>query len=406
MATPQAPPFRFPEDFMTQHPEADEVQRLRRELAALSRLPASRARTMPPAYYTSAAFLAFEREQLFRREWVCLGHAAEIARPGDYFTTELIGEPLLVVRGEDDRVRVLSNVCRHRANLVASGSGNARRFVCGYHAWSYHLDGRLAAAPLMGGSEAFDKGCRLPELACEIWQDFIFVNLDGQAEPLAPRLDGFLPAIRNYHHPGRHHQFVGEEVWRTNWKCLVENFMEGYHLSFAHLKTLHPITPTALCRKIPTPFGMTAYTSGYAPEVPERGPYHPDLTAEERRYSVLFSVFPNLTLSIVPNVTLYLMVRPIDADTVGVRWGLAGTIDDPEHPDVIRYRDLCLAFNAEDRAQLEGVQKGLKSRHYAGGPLAPPDYEGTIWDFTQYMAARLGSEAAPQPKRGGRRAAG
>ena len=96
------------------------------------------------------------------------------------------------------------------------------------------------------------------------------------------------------------------------------------------MSTLHPITPTALCRKIPTPFGMTAYTSGYDPSVPERGPYHPDLTAEERRYSVLFSVFPNLTLSIVPNVTLYLIVRPIDADSVGVRWGLAGTLDDPE----------------------------------------------------------------------------
>jgi phenylpropionate dioxygenase-like ring-hydroxylating dioxygenase large terminal subunit len=383
---------------MTSQHDHDEVWRLRRELTELCRLPASQARTMPPAYYTSEAFLALEREALFRREWICLGHAAEIARPGDYFTTELVGEPLLVVRGEDGQVRVLSNVCRHRANLVASGAGNRKRFVCGYHAWSYDPDGRLAAAPLMAGSEAFDKaGCRLPAFACEIWQDFIFVNLDGNAEPLAPRLDGFLPAIRNYHHPGRHHQFVAEEVWQTNWKCLVENFMEGYHLSAAHLKTLHPMTPTSLCRKIPAPFGMTAYTSGYAPSVPERGPYHPDLTAEERRYSVLFSVFPNLTLSIVPNVTLYLLVRPVDADSVAVRWGLAGTIDDPEHPDVIRYRDLCFAFNAEDRQQLEAVQKGMKSRHFPGGPLAPADYEGTIWDFYQYMASRLGSDAALRP---------
>ena len=75
------------------------------------------------------------------------------------------------------------------------------------------------------------------------------------------------------------------------------------------------------------------------------------------------------------------------------RTGFAGSVADPSHPDVIRYRDLCFAFNAEDRKQLEGVQKGLKTRHRESGPLAPPDFEGTIWDFYQYMAAKLGSDA-------------
>ncbi len=383
---------------MSDKREAEEVRRIREELTKLKALPAEMARTMIPTYYTSPAFLELEREEIFRKEWICLGHVAEIAKPGDYFTTELVGEPLLVVRGQDDQIRVLSNVCRHRANLVASGSGNARRFVCSYHSWSYNADGSLAKAPLMAKAPAFRaEDCGLPAFATEIWQDFIFVNLDGNAAPLAPRCDPFLPHIKNYHHPGRHHQYVAEEIWQTNWKCLVENFMEGYHLSAAHLKTLHPITPTSLCRKIPTPEGMTAYTSGYDPKVPERGPYHPDLTAEERRYSVLFSVFPNLTLSIVPNVTLYLMVRPVNADAVAVKWGLAGTVEDPEDPAVIRYRDLCLAFNAEDRAQLEGVQKGMKSRHYTSGPLAPPDYEGTVWDFYTYMASKLASDVALAP---------
>ena len=386
---------------MTRADYLNEVAMIRDELSALKRLPESEARTMPPSYYTSAAFLDLEREEIFRKEWICLGHVAEISKPGDFFATELVGEPLLVVRGEDGTIRVLSNVCRHRANLVATGSGNKKRFVCSYHAWSYNSDGSLANAPLMSKSQAFDKSkCSLPEFAVEIWQDFIFVNLDGNAAPLAPRIDAFIPNIKNYHHPGRHHQFVGEEVWKTNWKCLIENFMEGYHLSAAHAKTLHPITPTALCRKMPAPEGMTAYTSGYDPKVPERGPYHDDLSAAERRYSVLFSVFPNVTVSIVPNVTLYLIVRPIDADTVGVKWGLAGNIDDPNHPDVIRYRDLCFAFNAEDREQLEGVQKGMKTRHFKSGPLAPADFEGTIWDFYQYMAAKLASDvplaSAPQ----------
>jgi phenylpropionate dioxygenase-like ring-hydroxylating dioxygenase large terminal subunit len=374
--------------------EAQEVSRIRRALTTLKNLPSSAARTMPPSYYTSEAFLDIEREAIFRKEWICVGHVAEISKPGDFFATELVDEQLLVVHGEDAKIRVLSNVCRHRANLIARGSGNRKLFVCGYHGWSYRSDGGLANAPLMSRSTTFDATkCRLPEFPTEIWQDFIFVNLEGNAEPLAPRCDPFLPNIANYHQVGRHHQFVAEESWGTNWKCLVENFVEGYHLSFAHLKTLHPITPTARSRKIPAPEGMTAYVAGYDSDVPERGPYHEELTAEERRYSVLFSVFPNLAVAIAPNVTLYLLVRPIDVDTVGVKWGFAGSIADPSHPDVIRYRDLCFAFNAEDKRQLEGVQKGLRTRYRDSGPLAPPDFEGTIWDFYQYIASKLADDA-------------
>jgi choline monooxygenase len=375
---------------MHQQRDHSSLQTLLQQLAQSAAQPVQQACTMPPAAYTSEAFLSLEREAIFRTEWVCLGHAGQIAQPGDYFACELAGEPLLVIRSKEGQVQVLSNVCRHRANLIAQGTGNRQRLVCSYHAWSYDLSGRLLHAPLMEEAAARRaSSCDLPVFATEIWQDFIFVNLDGQAAPLGPRLASFLPAINNYAILGRNHQFVGHEVWRTNWKCLVENFMEGYHLSAAHAKTLHAITPTALCRKIATPPGMTAYTAGYAPSVPERGPYPEALSVQERRYSVLFSVFPNLLVSVAPNVTLYLLVQPVDADHVAIKWGLTGTIADPQHPDVIRYRELCEDFNLEDRAQLEAVQQGLKSRHYPGGPLAPADFEGTVWDFHQYIALRL-----------------
>ena len=121
---------------------------LRGALSEVRRLPAAAARTMPAAFYSSPAFLELEKDAIFRREWVCLGHVGEVAAPGDYFTTELVDEPLLVVRGDDGAVRVLSNVCRHRGNLVAAGKGNKRIFACAYHAWTYGRDGRLKTAPL------------------------------------------------------------------------------------------------------------------------------------------------------------------------------------------------------------------------------------------------------------------
>jgi choline monooxygenase len=155
---------------------------------------------LPPACFTSEAFLELEREEIFRKEWICLSRVDEIPKRGDNFTTELIGEQLIVVRGKDDEVRVLSNVCRHRSSVIAEGDGNTRNFVCPYHAWTYATDSQLLRAPYMDQVKRFEtKGCRLPSFAIEIWHGFIYVNLDGNAKPLAPRLKSLDPFVQNHH---------------------------------------------------------------------------------------------------------------------------------------------------------------------------------------------------------------
>ncbi len=373
------------------------VRQIRAELASLIQIPRQEARAMSAAYYTSLDFLEVEREELFRKQWICIGHVGEVPNPGDYFTTELVNEQLLVVRSPGGMVRVLSNVCRHRGNVIARGAGHAARFACGYHAWTYSLDGQLLRAPLIEDNGHFDKrNCHLPQFASETWQGFIFVNLDGTAEPLAPALAATEPYIRNYHPVDRHFLFGAEETWNTNWKCLVENFMEGYHLSPTHASTLHAITPTVLCEKLPNGPGFTGYRSNFSPTCAERGPYHEDLTVQERRSDVFYSVYPSFVVGFCPHFTLYMCLRPLTVDTVGIRWGITGVLRDPESPIVKDYIKLCKAFCEEDRATLESLQKGLKSRYYTPGPLAPDNFEGTIWDLLQYMARRLGgSDRAP-----------
>ena len=126
--------------------EQEALETLKAELRALPATPAEEAHTLPPGFFTSRSFFALERENLFRREWICLGHESDIPAPGAYFTSELAGEPLIVCRGNDGQVRVLSNVCRHRGNILLQGSGTKRVFVCGYHAWSYGHDGSLRGA--------------------------------------------------------------------------------------------------------------------------------------------------------------------------------------------------------------------------------------------------------------------
>jgi len=239
------------------------------------------------------------------------GHVDEAPQPRDFFTTELLGEPLLVVRDLEGEVRVLSNVCRHRGNLVAQGKGNATRFICQYHAWTYRTDGSLLRAPLMDEVASFDpKGCALPRLATEVWNHFIFVNLDGTAQPLAPQLEGLSAIIRNYHHELRNLLYTGEDVWDTNWKNLAENFIEGYHLSATHRHTLHPTTPTKLCKKLPGEAQYTGYRSYYDPSVPDRGPYHEDLTEDERRNSVMGCIYPCFLFGVATHYTLYMTLRP------------------------------------------------------------------------------------------------
>ena len=348
---------------------------------------------MPPGFYTSPEFLEVERELVFRREWVCIGHTGEVPNPGDYFVTELVGEPLLVVRDDDGEVRVLSNVCRHRANLLAAGKGNCSVFTCGYHAWTYARDGRLLRAPLMESVEGFDRaGCRLPSFRTEVWESFIFVNLDDGAEPLASRLTELMPQIRNYHQDERTLLYSTEDVWRTNWKCLTENFMESYHISVTHPETIHPYMPTAGAQKIPGNEAFTAYKGSYTAAAPQRGIYHPDLTPEERQCSVLYCVFPSFVVSYAPDITIFLCLQPKTVDEVAIRWGITGYAIDPHASEVTEYVSFCNDFNAEDRAKLEAVQRGLKSRFYTPGPLAPANYEGTVWDFYQFMASRLASD--------------
>ena len=143
------------------------------------------ARFLPPDAYRSEEFFRFELEAIWDREWICVGRLEEIAAPGDYFSVDIAGEPLLIVRADENEVVALSAVCRHRGMIVAEGKGNcAKAFVCPYHHWSYDRRGKLIGAPQMQGVGTFDKSeIALPQVRTELWRGFIFVNFDDHAEP-------------------------------------------------------------------------------------------------------------------------------------------------------------------------------------------------------------------------------
>ena len=363
------------------------------QLAEIADTPLEKAVSLPGSFYTSPAYFEHEVETLLKHQWHCLGRVDELPQPGDYFATQLFNEPLLVVRGDDGEIRVLSNVCRHRGMPVAQGSGSTRRFVCSYHAWSYNRDGGLANAPRMRDKGVVKAACGLPEFRSEIWNGFLYANLDDDAPVLSTELGTLENLLENYRTADMRFVHVAEEDWRTNWKCLVENFMESYHLSIVHPETLHSYTPTGLSRKALADETFTSYCANYPDNIPSRGAGAPGLGDEERKRSTLFCLYPTQVASQAASLLVSLSLQPLAVDHVRVRWTMSVFGDDLTQDEIDDRIRLWTEVNREDREKLERMQSALGSRNALSGPLAPPDYEGTVWDFYQFLARGM------QPKR-------
>ncbi|MGI9316965.1 MAG: aromatic ring-hydroxylating oxygenase subunit alpha [bacterium] len=362
-------------------------------LSSIKDKPYAEALSLPGSFYTDASWLDFERERLFAQQWICVGRQEEVSQPGDYITIDLASEPVLVIHGHDGKIRALSNVCRHRGTVIAKESGNVKSLLCPYHHWAYDTTGELLNAPLIEPSSHYDlKNCRLPELLCEHWQGFLFVSLSPSPPDLQQLLVPLESQIKNYHLEEMRLRYLVNESWPVNWKSLVENFMEGYHLSPLHRNTLHKVNPTSLCRQLTPGQAYFGYKVGFSARVPEDRIGHSDLSDEELDTCVMFAVPPALTVGIGSDYSSFLCIRPESVDKVHVKMGLIFYGDNWPQKQVDDAIGLFQETMQEDKAVLEQVQYGMQSRFHAPGPLAPPDMEGTVWDFYQYLARTLEQE--------------
>jgi choline monooxygenase len=209
-----------------------------------TRRPALEAETLPPVAYTSEEFYRREVERIFLREWNFMGRADLVSNPGDYFAVELVGVPIIVVRGSDGQVRAFANHCRHRGSALVSGEGNCKAFKCPYHSWVYGLDGRLLGTPEMQHSRDFDPvRYGLIPVKLETWGGFLFVNFDPDSRPLGDFLGDLPEKCASYGLDGfvctRRKTFE----LACNWKLFAENAMEEYHIGTVHRQTIQKNTP-------------------------------------------------------------------------------------------------------------------------------------------------------------------
>src|SRR5580692_10931667 len=195
----------------------------------------ARSWTLPARAYFDPALHEAEKQRIFSRTWQVIGHIDQVRNAGDYFTTELVGEPLLIVRDSGGKLRGFYNVCRHRAGPPAEGCGSRKLFRCGYHGWTYGLDGSLLSATEIEGVEGFrPEDFALVPVQVEEWFNFIFVNLNKDSRPLRESLGELPKQAERFHFAGMKLFERRTYDMKCNWKTYVDNYLEGYHLPSVH----------------------------------------------------------------------------------------------------------------------------------------------------------------------------
>jgi len=335
--------------------------------AALDPDPA-RAFTPSADFYYSPELFRRESERIFCRSWNYACHVESLREPGDYVTARVLDQGVILIRGKDRVLHGFFNVCSHRAHELLKGSGRTKVITCPYHAWSFHIDGRLRSAR---GSESvpdFEASdfCLTP-VQVEEYAGFVFYNLDPEAPSLREQAGALEKEIRHYCPGVDRLTFAHRSTYhlKANWKNVCDNFLECYHCTPAHPAFVDLVdikSYRSLCHGI---YSSHIGRKGRADNKAYR--YDPSTVASAD--FAAWWLWPNLTFNIFPgcaNITL-LHIIPTGPETVEEHLDFFFESKDltEEQRAAIRYADEVL--QPEDIGLVESVQRGLHSRGYRRG---------------------------------------
>ncbi|HEY5609202.1 MAG TPA: aromatic ring-hydroxylating dioxygenase subunit alpha [Alphaproteobacteria bacterium] len=197
---------------------------------------------IPIKQWLSPAHYELEREKIFRRSWLPVGHTADLPRPGGYVVLDMpvFNTSLLVIRGNDGQVRSFHNICRHRGNkIVREGSGCKPAFMCGFHGWTYTPEGKLDVVTDEHQFRDLDKAkLGLIPITTAVWEGFIFVNFDDRPRQTLAEWLGELHGQYSGYFDTQERITSHRVVLNCNWNLGVNSFTEGYHTLFLHRNTV------------------------------------------------------------------------------------------------------------------------------------------------------------------------
>ena len=277
-------------------------------------------RSVPGTRYTSADFLQTEKDKVFRRAWLVACPAWRLQKPGDFFVFEQVDASVIILRDGEGTLRAFQNTCLHRGSKLLEGGGNLPEIRCRYHGWRYRLDGTLDHVPRPDGFESLDCAkMHLHKVRLEVLLGFVWINLDGaNAPPLRDTLGGIDEELAPYRLEEM--RPIQEKVFRlpTNWKAVLENATDFYHVPFVHAATISrhvPVGPTMTSYGDHTRQTLDIAPYGFRAWLDDRcsrgGPY----TTMQKSALHKYLLFPNFLINVLPYHLTVMQSWPVDEHT-------------------------------------------------------------------------------------------
>jgi choline monooxygenase len=331
--------------------------------------PLEKASTIPAPWYFDPRIAQLERETAFAGNWQVVGRLDQVKQPGQFFTIDVNNDPLLIVRSEDGQLRAFYNVCRHHAAVVEpQPAGCTKQFRCPYHGWTYGDDGALKGMVEFEGVCNFERRDNgLVPVRVDTWENFVFVNLDGNAAPLADFL-GKVPSLVAPLKLSEKLHYFDRRVYtlNCNWKVYVDNYLDGgYHVPHAH-KGLSSVVEY-------TKYTIENFERACLQSSPLDASSAADsaIGATRQGHAFYLWIYPNFMINAYSGVMDTNLVLPLGVDQCAVSFDYyfadISRTAAQQHRDSIAVSE---KVQDEDMAICDSVQRGLASRAYLAGRLS------------------------------------
>lgn len=336
------------------------------------------ARHLPGYVYSSPEIYAMEKERIFMTHWLSVGRVDEIPNVGDYMTFSVMDEPILISRPSEDKISVCMNMCLHRGVAVASGCGHAKDFSCPYHAWLFDVGGKLIAAPGMKESEVDLKEARLKPLPVKIWRGWIFTSFSDNPRPFEDFIAPYEEKLWWFQAGECKTAHKVEIDVKCNWKFLVENLIDIYHVGVIHKSTFGGFVKGEKIKFNLEKDGGWHTQYEARPHSKSGEQVFPTLPWAQDKSSGIAckaGIYPNLNLSMRADSLRMWHVWPTSLGTTRVICYLLfpeAAFSIPNYDEELKkYSGFVEQIIYEDAAMVESLQNASSSKFFKPGPMAP-----------------------------------
>ena len=336
---------------------------------------ASRSSSLRAEAYVDPTWHNVDLKEIIAKTWQWVCHVEKVCDPGSYVTIDIAGQPVAVIRDKEGTLRAFYNVCKHRAHELLSGEGIATRIMCPYHAWTYKLDGQLVRAPRTENLDGFEPNeiC-LDEVKVEEFCGFVYVNLDTNAESLSSLSGNLETEIRHWAPDIDDLTFAHRLTYdiKSNWKNVVDNFLECYHCPTAHKDFCTLIDMDTY--KVTT-HGI--YSSHMA-DAGTRPSTAYDVSNATVKTHAVWWLWPNTCLMRYPGRSsmIVLNIIPAGPDRTFETYDFFLETKEPNEAELDSIRYLDEVLQVEDINIVESVQKGMNTPAFDSGRIVN-DPEGS-----------------------------